>query len=403
MCPPRGAGARWRHGCCVRAHRLRTGVDRADRCVCCGWVCGCCCPSRGDDAADTPLPLQWGEYRPGGLVAARFGLREPAEPWLPADAVAAATVVLVPALAVDRTGVRLGRGAGFLRPHAGAGRPDGETGRGGPRRRTRRHAARRTSRRADDPRADAAARAGRVGLAVRSKPLPSPASRWPIPTTGRPSSPRPGGRRTRSGTRRSAAAIRWHREMPCRSWLLRQQPADCGGRSRSRAGAGRPNHERPCTRRPTAKRGGRSGPRPRCRGRARTRSTRRCTGRAAHRSAAKQVPGRTTSSARSRRRTSSRVLQPLCPNSTLTSSLQASPNRSRLKSVWRSQPLTGSSANCALAWSKSALWVAGGAGGSAGRCQCSQIATGDDQRDETKQHGNDATHIAVLALEPVEC
>jgi len=70
-------------------------------------------PVARHDAADTPLPLQWGEYRPGGLVAARFGLREPAEPWLPADAVAAATVVLVPALAVDRTGVRLGRGAGF--------------------------------------------------------------------------------------------------------------------------------------------------------------------------------------------------------------------------------------------------------------------------------------------------
>ena len=70
-------------------------------------------PVARHDAADTPLPLQWGEYRPGELVAARFGLREPAEPWLPADAVAAATLVLVPALAVDRTGVRLGRGAGF--------------------------------------------------------------------------------------------------------------------------------------------------------------------------------------------------------------------------------------------------------------------------------------------------
>lgn len=70
-------------------------------------------PVARHDAADTPLPLQWGQYRPGGLVAARFGLREPAEPWLPADAIAAAAVVLVPALAVDRTGVRLGRGAGF--------------------------------------------------------------------------------------------------------------------------------------------------------------------------------------------------------------------------------------------------------------------------------------------------
>ena len=70
-------------------------------------------PVARHDAAGMPVPLQWGQYRPGGLVTARFGLREPAEPWLPADAVAAATVVLVPALAVDRTGVRLGRGAGF--------------------------------------------------------------------------------------------------------------------------------------------------------------------------------------------------------------------------------------------------------------------------------------------------
>ncbi|OBI50728.1 5-formyltetrahydrofolate cyclo-ligase [Mycobacterium kyorinense] len=62
---------------------------------------------------DTPLPLQWGEYRPGRLVAGRFGLLEPAEPWLPAAALADATLVLVPALAVDRAGVRLGRGGGY--------------------------------------------------------------------------------------------------------------------------------------------------------------------------------------------------------------------------------------------------------------------------------------------------
>jgi 5-formyltetrahydrofolate cyclo-ligase len=62
---------------------------------------------------DTPLALQWGEYRPGRLVAARFGLLEPAQPWLPASALAEASVVLVPALAVDRRGVRLGRGRGF--------------------------------------------------------------------------------------------------------------------------------------------------------------------------------------------------------------------------------------------------------------------------------------------------
>jgi 5-formyltetrahydrofolate cyclo-ligase len=64
-------------------------------------------------ADDTPLALRWGEYRPGRLVTARFGLLEPPEPWLPAGALNQASTVLVPALAVDRQGVRLGRGRGF--------------------------------------------------------------------------------------------------------------------------------------------------------------------------------------------------------------------------------------------------------------------------------------------------
>jgi 5-formyltetrahydrofolate cyclo-ligase len=64
-------------------------------------------------ADDDAVALEWGEYRPGELVAARFGLLEPAGPWLPATAVAEANVVLVPALAVDRNGARLGRGRGF--------------------------------------------------------------------------------------------------------------------------------------------------------------------------------------------------------------------------------------------------------------------------------------------------
>jgi 5-formyltetrahydrofolate cyclo-ligase len=70
-------------------------------------------PVAREDDTGTPLPLRWGEYRGGGLVAARHGLLEPPEPWLPLDAVATATVIVAPALAVDRTGVRLGRGAGF--------------------------------------------------------------------------------------------------------------------------------------------------------------------------------------------------------------------------------------------------------------------------------------------------
>ncbi|BBZ48162.1 5-formyltetrahydrofolate cyclo-ligase [Mycobacterium parmense] len=66
-------------------------------------------------AADdgTALPLRWGEYRPGTLIRGRWGLLEPPEPWLPASALAEAAAVLVPALAVDRSGVRLGRGQGF--------------------------------------------------------------------------------------------------------------------------------------------------------------------------------------------------------------------------------------------------------------------------------------------------
>jgi 5-formyltetrahydrofolate cyclo-ligase len=64
-------------------------------------------------ADDDAVALQWGEYRPGQLVTARFGLLEPAGPWLPAVTVAQAGVVFVPALAVDRAGARLGRGRGF--------------------------------------------------------------------------------------------------------------------------------------------------------------------------------------------------------------------------------------------------------------------------------------------------
>jgi 5-formyltetrahydrofolate cyclo-ligase len=64
-------------------------------------------------ADDTPLPLRWGEYRPGALTRGRWGLLEPQEPWLPESALAEAELVFVPALAVDSQGVRLGRGGGF--------------------------------------------------------------------------------------------------------------------------------------------------------------------------------------------------------------------------------------------------------------------------------------------------
>ncbi|GAB2657075.1 5-formyltetrahydrofolate cyclo-ligase [Prescottella soli] len=72
-----------------------------------------------------PGPLEWAEFTGrDDLVAAGYGLREPSGPVLPSTEVAAATVVLVPALAVDRHGVRLGRGAGFYDRTLGMARPD---------------------------------------------------------------------------------------------------------------------------------------------------------------------------------------------------------------------------------------------------------------------------------------
>jgi 5-formyltetrahydrofolate cyclo-ligase len=57
--------------------------------------------------------LDWASYEgPGSLRPGPRGLAEPAEPRRGPDAVARADLVLVPALAVDRGGVRLGRGGG---------------------------------------------------------------------------------------------------------------------------------------------------------------------------------------------------------------------------------------------------------------------------------------------------
>ncbi|OLB65691.1 MAG: 5-formyltetrahydrofolate cyclo-ligase [Actinobacteria bacterium 13_2_20CM_2_72_6] len=57
------------------------------------------------------LDLDWAGYV-GTLVPAAFGLREPPGTPLGPAAVTAAALVIVPALAVDRHGVRLGRGGG---------------------------------------------------------------------------------------------------------------------------------------------------------------------------------------------------------------------------------------------------------------------------------------------------
>lgn len=57
--------------------------------------------------------LDWAEYAgPGGLAPAGRGLLEPVGPRLGPQAVTEAAVVLLPGLAVDRSGLRLGRGGG---------------------------------------------------------------------------------------------------------------------------------------------------------------------------------------------------------------------------------------------------------------------------------------------------
>jgi 5-formyltetrahydrofolate cyclo-ligase len=62
----------------------------------------------------SPGALDWAEYTGmGSLRVGRFGLYEPIGPRLGCSVIATAVLVLVPALAVDQHGVRLGRGGGY--------------------------------------------------------------------------------------------------------------------------------------------------------------------------------------------------------------------------------------------------------------------------------------------------
>jgi 5-formyltetrahydrofolate cyclo-ligase len=61
-----------------------------------------------------PGPLDWTRYDgPDGLVEGKLGVREPGGRRLGTAAVADAGLVLVPGLAVDRRGARIGRGGGY--------------------------------------------------------------------------------------------------------------------------------------------------------------------------------------------------------------------------------------------------------------------------------------------------
>lgn len=68
-------------------------------------------------------PLDWARYD-GSLVPGPFGLREPAGPRLGEQAIATADAVLVPALAVDVAGHRLGKGGGHYDRSLPYARPD---------------------------------------------------------------------------------------------------------------------------------------------------------------------------------------------------------------------------------------------------------------------------------------
>lgn len=61
-----------------------------------------------------PSPLNWSSYNgPESLTTGRFGLLEPTGALQPSAVINTASLILVPALAVDRRGTRLGRGAGY--------------------------------------------------------------------------------------------------------------------------------------------------------------------------------------------------------------------------------------------------------------------------------------------------
>ena len=67
--------------------------------------------------------LEWAAYT-GELEAGRFGLSQPVGPRLGPTAIGEADAVVVPALAVDRLGIRLGRGGGYYDRALVHARPD---------------------------------------------------------------------------------------------------------------------------------------------------------------------------------------------------------------------------------------------------------------------------------------
>jgi 5-formyltetrahydrofolate cyclo-ligase len=71
-------------------------------------------PGSGVTATESAQALHWAPYQgESSLVSGPRGFRQPADPGRGPDAISQARLVLLPALAVDHQGVRLGRGAGW--------------------------------------------------------------------------------------------------------------------------------------------------------------------------------------------------------------------------------------------------------------------------------------------------
>ncbi|WP_295627889.1 5-formyltetrahydrofolate cyclo-ligase [uncultured Corynebacterium sp.] len=60
-----------------------------------------------------PTALDWAVFEPGSLVPGKYGLPEPAGERMGPGALADAAAVLVPGVAADGAGMRMGRGAGY--------------------------------------------------------------------------------------------------------------------------------------------------------------------------------------------------------------------------------------------------------------------------------------------------
>ncbi|PMC63351.1 5-formyltetrahydrofolate cyclo-ligase [Corynebacterium xerosis] len=60
-----------------------------------------------------PAALQWAEYAAGSLAPGKYGLPEPTGTRLAPEAIAEAEIIVVPGVAADRSGMRMGRGAGY--------------------------------------------------------------------------------------------------------------------------------------------------------------------------------------------------------------------------------------------------------------------------------------------------